>query len=395
LKNLLKLSKIATEFTGLSAVAHFQGLKSVMMHAPVLTHGALCCHLLHRLKPKQPNRHSFSTFSLFHFSTFYMRENLSPQPTVAVIIVTWNSEKDIADCLKPLLDLPDNWEVWVSDNDSKDHTVALVQAEFPRVKVLENKENLGFAKGCNRAIEQTEADYVLLLNPDTVGDVETFVGVLELAEKEPKLGALSIKIFNENGEQLTSCFPFPSLFKNAVDNLGLYRFFTRKWLENNLFDNFFDHQSVKRIDWTAGCFILLPRGVVTEIGNLPEDYFVFGEDIDLCYKIWQAGYEVIFYPDFGIVHKGSQSVSQLPSNWRIERTTISKYAFCFKYYGVLKGRLIQLSDYFGYLGGGWWLFFRKPDSPLREEWKMYRKVVGKSLKMSYQKMLDLLNNRLD
>jgi GT2 family glycosyltransferase len=324
-----------------------------------------------------------------------MEKILSQQPTVAVVIVTWNSEKDIADCLKPLLDLPDNWEVWVSDNDSKDHTVALVQTEFPRVKVLENKENLGFAKGCNRAIEQTKADYVLLLNPDTVGDVETFVGVLELAEKEPKLGALSIKIFNENGEQLTSCFPFPSLFKNAVDNLGLYRLFTRKWLENNLFDNFFDHQSVKRIDWTAGCFILLPRGVVTEIGNLPEDYFVFGEDIDLCYKIWQAGYEVIFYPDFGIVHKGSQSVSQLPSNWRIERTTISKYAFCFKYYGALKGRLIQFSDYFGFLGGAWWLAIRKPDSPLREEWKMYRKVVGKSLKMSYQKMLDLLNNRLD
>lgn len=323
-----------------------------------------------------------------------MKKNVSPKPTVAVVIVTWNSEKDIADCLKPLIDLPDNWEIWVSDNDSKDETVKVVTENFLRVQIIENKENLGFAKGCNQAIEKTNADYILLLNPDSLGETKTFLEVLEAAEKEPKLGALGIRISNENGEQLTSCFPFPSLAKNAVDNLGLHRFLSRKWLENNLFDNFFDHESVKRIDWTAGCFILIPRQVLNKIGNLPEDYFIFGEDIDLCFQIWQAGFEVIFYPQFGIIHKGSQSVGQLPSNWRIERTLISKYAFCFKYYGALKARLIQLSDYFGFLFGAWWLAIRKPDSPLREEWKMYRKVIGKSLKMSRQRMLDLLNNRL-
>jgi GT2 family glycosyltransferase len=324
-----------------------------------------------------------------------MKKIVSQGPTVAIVIVTWNSEKDIAECLKPLMKLPNNWEIWVSDNDSKDQTVQLIKDRFQRVKVLENKENLGFAKGCNRAIERTSADYILLLNPDTIGDTKTFSGVLELARKESKLGALSIKVFSENGEQLTSCFPFPTLLKNAVDNLGFHRLLSRKWLENNLFDNYFDHESIKKIDWTAGCFILLPRKTLNQIGNIPEDYFIFGEDIDLCHKIWQVGFEVVFYPNFGIIHKGSQSVGQLPSNWRIERTLISKYAFCFKYYGSIKGRLIQLSDYLGYWGGATWLWLRTPNSPLREEWKMYRKVVGKSLRMSRQKMLDLLNNRLE
>ncbi len=324
-----------------------------------------------------------------------MKKPKSQLPSVAIVIVTWNSEKDIAGCLQPLIDLPENWEIWVSDNDSQDKTVSLINHNFPRVKILENKENLGFAKGCNRVIERVTADYILLLNPDTLGEVKSFCGVLEAAVNEPKLGALSIKVFSDKGEQLTSCFPFPSLWKNAVDNLGFHRFFRRKWLENNLFDNYFDHETVKRVDWTAGCFILIPRRVLTEIGNLPEDYFVFGEDIDLCYKIWKAGYEVIFNPNFGIIHKGSQSVSQLPSNWRIERTLVSKYAFCFKYYGGFKGRFIQLSDYLGYLVGSLWLAFRKPDAPQRTEWKVYRKVVGKSLRMSSQKMLDLLNNRLD
>lgn len=324
-----------------------------------------------------------------------MEKILTQNSKVAIITVTWNSEKDIADCLAPLMELPENWEIWVSDNDSQDQTVQLVRENFPRAKVIENKENLGFAKGCNVAIEQTNTDYVLLLNPDSIGDAKTLIEVLAEAQKEAKLGAMSIKIFSESGEQLTSCFPFPTLKNSVVDSLGLYRLCSRIWLENNLFDNFFDHESVKKVDWFAGCFILMPKKVLGKIGNIPDDYFMFGDDIDLCYKIWQAGYEVVFYPQFGIKHKGSKSVSQLPSIWRIERTLISKYAFCFKYYGFFKTRLTQICDYLGLLIGAWWVGIRNPDSPIKTEWEMYRKVIGKSIKMNQQQMLDLLNNRLD
>lgn len=322
-------------------------------------------------------------------------QKVAKTSTVAVVIVTWNSANEIADCLSPLINLPENWEIWVSDNDSQDKTVQIVKEDFPRVKVIENKENLGFAKGCNRAIEKTSADYVLLLNPDTLGETQTFINVLAEAQKEPKLGAMSIKIYSEDGEQLTSCFPFPSLKVSLIESLGLYRLFSHKWLEDNLFDNFFDHESVKKVDWFAGCFMLLPKKVLDKISNVPDDYFMFGDDIDLCYKIWQAGYEVIFYPQFGIKHKGSKSVDQLPSNWRVERTMISRYAFCFKYYGYFKTRLAQICDYLGFFVGAKWVRLRKPDSPLIEEWKIYRKVVGKALQMSHQQMLDLLNNRAD
>lgn len=324
-----------------------------------------------------------------------MDKILAQTPTVAIITVTWNSAKEITECLAPLMDLPENWEIWVSDNDSKDNTVQLVKEKFPRAKVLENKENLGFAKGCNVAIEKTNADYVLLLNPDSIVTVKTLIGVLDEAQKAPKLGAMGIKILSEKGEQLTSCFAFPTLKVSAVESLGLYRLKNRKWLENNLFDNFFDHESVKKVDWVAGCFVLTPKRVLDKIGNVPDDYFMFGDDIDLCYKVWQSGHEVVFYPQFSVIHKGSKSVDQLPSNWRIERTMISRYAFSFKYYGWLKTRLSQICDYTGFLVGAWWVRIRKPDSALKDEWKMYRKVVAKSLKMNEKKILDLLNNRLD
>lgn len=324
-----------------------------------------------------------------------MDKSLTNSATVAIVTVTWNSQNEIVECLAPLMELPANWEILISDNDSQDQTVQLVREKFSRAKVIENKENFGFAKGCNAAIEQTNADYVLLLNPDSIVKVNTLVDVLIAAQKNSKLGAMGIRILNEDGEKLTSCFPFPTLKVSAVESLGLYRLLSRKWLENNVFDNFFDHESVKKVDWVAGCFVLLPKKVLDKIGNVPDDYFMFGDDIDLCYKIWQNGNEVVYYPQFSVIHKGSKSVSQLPSNWRVERTMISRYAFSFKYYGGIKTRLSQIFDYIGFLVGAWWVGIRKPESPLKDEWKMYRKIVGKSFKMSHQKMLDLLNNRND
>ena len=321
----------------------------------------------------------------------FMKNPGPAQTTVTIIIVTWNSAREIVDCLRPIMNLPENWEIWISDNDSRDETVNLVKEKFPRVFVLENGENLGFAKGCNRVIERVNSDFILLLNPDTAPETAELIEVLRSAQAVDNLGAYGVKTISPDGSLQPSCFAFPSVTTTALDSLGLYRFFRREWLADVLFDEFFDHQTSKRVDWLAGCFVLVPTQLAREIGGVPEDYFLFGEDIDLCYRLRQAGYDIIFNPVYAIIHRGNQSAGRLGNEWRIERTLLSKYAFCFKYYGLLRTRVIQLCDLCGYFWAGRWLAWRRPGLPLIEEWGIYRRYVTKALRMSRRELFELLN----
>lgn len=322
-----------------------------------------------------------------------MTETNPMKPTVAIAIVTWNSADEIRKCLKPLQALPENWEVWVADNDSKDETVEIVKSEFPRVNLIDNKANLGFAEGCNQIINRTRTDFVLLLNPDAIADAETLNAMVTEFAPQKEVGAWAIKILYEDGRLQPNCFAFPTLRKNTIDNLGLYRFFGAKWREDVLFSDFFDHESEKNVDWLKGAFVLLRREVLDVIKGVPEDYFMFAEDLDLCWQIQKAGYKVAYNPKFTVIHLANQSAGKLPSQWRVERTTLSKYAFCFKNFGALQTRLIQLTDFVGVTAGIWNLSLRKSESNQINIWKMDRKFIWKALKSSRSDLTKILHTR--
>src|SRR5688500_8286035 len=108
---------------------------------------------------------------------------MTKKKSLTISIVTWNSENEIADCLKSLEAAPADWEIWVADNLSADNTVKVIRENFPRVKIIENRENLGFAAGNNQIFKRTDSDFVLLLNPDTVASVETIESAIEEIEK--------------------------------------------------------------------------------------------------------------------------------------------------------------------------------------------------------------------
>src|SRR5687767_6657826 len=115
---------------------------------------------------------------------------MTEKKSLTISIVTWNSENEIADCLKALEAAPADWEVWVADNFSADNTVKIIRENFPLVKIIENKENLGFAAGNNQIFGQTKTDYVLLLNPDTIVSVEAIEAAIEEIEKHLEVGVL-------------------------------------------------------------------------------------------------------------------------------------------------------------------------------------------------------------
>lgn len=320
-----------------------------------------------------------------------MNQSNKAKPTVAIAIVTWNSAGEIGKCLEPLQKLSENWEVWVADNDSKDETVEIIRREFPRVNLIANRENLGFAEGCNQIINRTKTDFVLLLNPDAIAQADTLEAMLEEFAPQKEVGAWAVKIQNEDGSLQKNCYPFPTLKKNTIDSLGLYRFFGAKWREDNLYSDFFDHEAEKHVDWLLGAFVLVRREVLDIIKGVPEDYFLFAEDLDLCWQIQKAGYKIAYSPKFTVVHASNKSAGQLPSEWRVERTILSKYAFCYKNFGALQTKLIQLVDFIGTNVGIMLLSVKQPKAEQIKIWKMDRKFIWKGLKLSRKDLLEILH----
>lgn len=316
---------------------------------------------------------------------------MTEKKSLAISIVTWNSENEISDCLKSLEAAPADWEIWVADNFSADNTVKIIRENFPRVKIIENKENLGFAAGNNQIFRQTETDFVLLLNPDTVVSEEAIKAAMEEIEKQPKVGVLGIQAVGDDSKIQETCFNFPAFFPNLVNSIGLYRFFSDEWKEKNLSNEFFHHRSERKSDWIMGAFMLVRREVIEKVGGLPEDYFMFTEEMDWCYRIRQADFEILFSPKAAFVHKFNKSAGQKASDWRIEKTVLGKYLFCRKYYGNIKTRLIQLTDLAGLTFNIW--RFSQSQKAENLERKIYRKMVWKSLFLNKTGLKQILQKR--
>lgn len=313
--------------------------------------------------------------------------------SVAVAIVTWNSAKEIAECLAPLQSLADNWEVWVADNASSDDTVEIIRTQFPKVKIIANKENLGFAEGCNQIAAQTAGEFILFLNPDSVADRNNLEKSLAEIAGKAEIGVLGVKLSDENGVLQKSCYKFPTVFNSFVEKLGFYRFLSETQKRDYLLGDFFDHCASREVDWFYGAFMLARRAAFESAGGIPEDYFLFAEDMDFCYRIKQAGFKVWFSAEAEIVHKGNQSAGQLPPAWRVERTVLSKYAFCFIHFGWFQTRLIQLIDLVGNFTEAAIAKARKPGSAFINESKIYRAFIKKALKMNKSEVFKLLHNR--
>ena len=304
------------------------------------------------------------------------------QKKIAVSIVTWNSEGEIRECLEAVTKLAPNWEVWVVDNNSSDKTVEIIRNEFPGVTLIANVDNRGFAAANNQVIDATTTDYVLLLNPDTVADADELEKVLALIEADPKIGAIGPQLHDGHGQIQVICdyFPYPSL--NFIEAMGLYRFFSVDWKAQNLLGTFFDHKSDRRVEWFVGACMLVRREAINRAGNIPEDYFMFAEAMHWCYLMWKNGFEVVYTAQASIVHKKNRSARQLPPLWRIEKSTLCKYVFCYSQFGWFKTKFIELTDFTSYTLGIWRLMFVKPEPDESKYWKLGRSVIWDAIKMN-------------
>ena len=202
-------------------------------------------------------------------------------------------------------------ETWVVDNNSSDDSVALVKAQFPEVFLIENKENGGFSKANNQAIRASTGEYVLLLNPDTVVSEDTFQKCLAFMDAHPDAGGLGVKTIDGSGAFLPeSKRGFPSPWVAFCKSFGLSALFPKSAFFNWYYMGHLSKDETHACEVLVGSFMLVRRSVLDKIGLLDESFFMYGEDIDLSYRIVNQGFKNYYYPDTTIIHYKGESTKK-------------------------------------------------------------------------------------
>jgi len=240
---------------------------------------------------------------------------------VSIVIVNWNTKKLLNDCLNSIYQQTDNAliEVIVVDNNSSDNSCAMVKMNYPEVILIQNVQNVGFAAANNQGFEIATGQYILMLNSDTLILDKAIEKVLNYAENNKEVGVIGCKLRYPDMKFQNSCFRFPGMLSVILGATYLSQIFNKSTIFNrDRYGNreWFDENDVNCV---MGSFLFVRKKVLEQAGYLDTDYFMYGEEADLCYRIKKLGYKIRFYPDAQIIHiwGGSQKQSEI-SAWRYE-----------------------------------------------------------------------------
>lgn len=294
---------------------------------------------------------------------------------LSIVIICWNDWKVIEDCLRSIFNSTRKiqYEVIVSDNGSTDGSVEKIRQQFPTVRLLENHANLGFAKGNNVGIREARGEYVLILNPDTIihdGSLDRWIG---FADAHPEAGAFGCRVNNPDGSYQRAGRPFPTISRYLVAALGLR--FLGYLKRPVLLDEYegWRGDTEREVDWQSGCCLMMRGDLLKRLGGFDERFFYQFEEVDLCRRVWGAGYRIRYTPEASITHLGGQSVGRFPVRFAIE-VYRNGYRYFYKHYGrggarryrlvvLLKLRVRQLS--YGLLN------LVRPDETVKRRLEMY------------------------
>ena len=239
-------------------------------------------------------------------------------PLLSVIIVNYNVRYFLEQALlavrKAAAHLP--VEIFVVDNHSVDDSVQMVREKFPEVRLIENRRNTGFAVANNQAIQLSRGRHILLLNPDTVVEEDTFLRCLDFMEAHPDAGALGVTMIDGSGKYLPeSKRGFPTPFVAFCKTFGLYRLFPRSAFFNGYYLGHLDPRQSHPVDVLAGAFMWIRRESLEQAGLLDEAFFMYGEDIDLSYRITKAGWKNYYFAGTRILHYKGESTKRGSLNY--------------------------------------------------------------------------------
>ncbi len=243
--------------------------------------------------------------------------------SVALVIVNYNTREDLRKCLESVHKELAGINVVVVDNGSTDGSRKMVKEEFSRVRLVENPGNPGYASACNRGIRETVETYIFILNSDVEFPPQDLVyreedggklqggleDVLGYMDRNPDVGALGPLVLNSDGSTQMSCRRFPSMLENVM-----HGFLGDIW-PGNPFTRSYQMKDACRdepreVDWVSGAAMLLRREAAERVGGFDETYFMYVEDVDLCWRLREAGYRVVYNPAFRLIHHIGRTSSQ-------------------------------------------------------------------------------------
>lgn len=258
---------------------------------------------------------------------------------LTVIVVSWNTRALLQRCLESVSEaIPDlHYEVVVVDNNSTDASAEMVEASFPSVRLIRSPRNVGFARANNLAIRVSTGRHVLLLNSDACLVGRAAQELVSYLDEHPKVGIVGGKVLNPDGSFQSSYADFPRLTDEILVLTGLARW----WLPRT-FPSYPEDQSrdVRAVDWMSGAFLAARRQAIDEVGLLDEAFFMYSEEMEWCYRMKLAGWEVVYLPRAEATHWAGSSARRVPDAKRA-RLYRSKLRFFRKHYGPVRTAILS------------------------------------------------------
>ncbi len=251
---------------------------------------------------------------------------------VSVVIASYNTCRILNECIASIKkETTVRYEVIVVDNASRDDSCRMLREKYPEVLLIENSENAGFARANNQGFAIAQGKYFFMLNPDTVILDRAIDKLVDFLEQNPDVGICGPRNVGRGGELQYSCDHFPSLwntlwvYSNLVNRYPKVKMFKRSRMQ------YWDYSEIKDVERIAGCALMIRSDLYIRLGGLDNNYFMYFEETDFCYRVIREGYRVVYLPHAVIIHYGGES-SQSQTEQRVINKTIYSYYLGSQYY---------------------------------------------------------------
>lgn len=249
---------------------------------------------------------------------------------LSIIIVNWNTKKLLSNCLDSIAKNIDgiSKELFVVDNNSTDGSQIFIKENYSYVNLIENTENLGFSKANNIALRKAVGKYLLLLNSDTVVEPSAISLMIDFLEKNPSTGMVGPKLLNSDGTIQPACrrsIPNPKVAFYRITGLSKLLPGNKEFAKYNL--TFKSSEELQEVEAISGACMMIKKKTMDEIGLLDEDFFMYGEDIDWCYRLGQKGWKIYYIPCARVIHRHRAS-----SERRRFKSTLNFYHAMYIFY---------------------------------------------------------------
>jgi len=285
---------------------------------------------------------------------------------ISVVIVSWNVSGLLRDCLNSLADdvAGGGVEAIVIDSFSADDSVAMVQSEFPWVRLVAEPHNVGFARGSNIGIEMASGSKILILNPDTVVSDGALAAMGQFMDDDPGLAVVGPTLRSPGGTIQSSRRRFPTFVLALFESTWFQRFAPKSLIDSYFFEEL-PYDMPAEVDWISGACMLVRREAIAEVGTFDEAYYMYSEELDWCRRFKDAGWKVAYTPSAVVMHYEGKSSEQAVEA-RHKHFQRAKLRYFAKYHGMTRAQLLRLFLLMTYLtqivveGAKWLLGHRRP-----------------------------------